>query len=367
MVLMDLSKAFDYLPYDLLIAKLEAYGFGMKCLRFINSYLSGRKQRVKIGSTLTDWLDIASGVPQGSVLGPLLFNIYVNDLIYFIQNTEICNFADDNTIYPCGTNLEGIIIDLEEDLCQALELFESNRLVANPSKFQMMLLGTKHNDKICMEINGATVCPSASVKLLGITIDAGLKFDQHVKTLCQKVNKNVKAFSRVAKLLDLDKEKLLYNSLLLSNFNYCPLIWIFCEKQCNKEINRVHKRALRTLLGDYESTFEYLLTKNNEIAIHMKNLQKLMTEIYKSLNHESPSFMGEFFVQRELTNDLRIKNTLQIPPTKTISFSINSLAFRGSILWNAMPDTIKSAENVFRFKKGIKAWNGVKCSCNICK
>ena len=236
MVLMDLSKAFDCLPYDLLVSKLEAYGFSMKCLRFVHSYLSGRKQRVKIGSTFTDWLDIVSGVPQGSVLGPLLFNIYVNDLIYFIQNTEICNFADDNTIYSCGTNLDGIIIDLEEDLYQALEWFESNRLAANPSTLQMILLGTKLNNKICMKINGAAVCPSASVKLLGITIDAGLKFDQHVKTLYQKVNKNVKAFSR----LDLDKEKVLYNSFLLSNFNYCPLIWLFCGKQCNKEINRVH-------------------------------------------------------------------------------------------------------------------------------
>ena len=81
-------------------------------------------------------------------------------------------------------------MDLDEDLCQALEWFESNRLVANPSKFQMMLLGTKRNDNICKEINGAIVCPSASVKLLGITIDAGLKLDHHVKTMCQKVNKN---------------------------------------------------------------------------------------------------------------------------------------------------------------------------------
>ena len=281
---------------------------------------------MKIGSTFTDWLDIVSGVPQRSVLGPLLFNIYVNDLIYFIQNTEICNFADDNTIYSCGTNLDRIIIDLEEDLCQALEWSDSNRLVANPSKFQMMFLGTKRNDRICMEINGA---PSASVKLLSITIDAGLNFDQHVKTLFQKVNV----------LLDLDKAKSLYNSFLLSNFNYC---WIFCGKQCNKEINRVHKRALRALLGDNESTFECLLTKNNEIAIHTKSLQKLMTEIYKSY-------------------------TLQIPPTRAISFGINSLAFRGSMLWNAMPDTIKTGENGCRFRKGIKAWNGDKCSCNICK
>ena len=92
-----------------------------------------------------------------------------------------------------------------------------------------------------------------------------------------------------------------------------------------------------------------------------------MTEIYKALNHGSSSFTGEFFLQREVLYDLRIKNNLQLPRTKTISFGINSPAFRGSILSNAMPDKIKIAENVFRFKKGIQAWNRDKCSCKICK
>ena len=98
-ILMDLSKAYDCLPHDLLIAKLGAYGLGRSSLRLLMDYLSSRKQRTKVGSSYSKWSEIKHGIPQGSILGPLLFNIFINDLFFVIEKSDICNFADDNTLY----------------------------------------------------------------------------------------------------------------------------------------------------------------------------------------------------------------------------------------------------------------------------
>ena len=112
-VLMDLSKAFDTINHELLIAKLHAYGFEKSALSIVNDYLSNRWQRVKIENSFSDWFELPSGVPQGSVLGPLLFNIYLNDLLWFMEDCELCNFADDTTIFECDEDLNRLISKLE--------------------------------------------------------------------------------------------------------------------------------------------------------------------------------------------------------------------------------------------------------------
>ena len=133
-ILMDLSKAFDCLPHDLLIAKLKAYGVGTKSLHFILSYLSNRKHRVRIGSSFSRWLEVMFGVPQGSILGPILFNIFINDLLSLIQECDICNFADDNTLYACDQDIYIVLNRLNNDLIKAMDWFKYNFIGCKSSK-----------------------------------------------------------------------------------------------------------------------------------------------------------------------------------------------------------------------------------------
>ena len=150
--------------------------------------------------------------------------------------------------------------------------FKLDEMVANPDKFQPSFFGIKEDHELSIEINGDVIKMSDTVKLLGITIDSKLRFNKHVKTICQKTNDKVKAFSRVERYLEPQKASLLYTSFILTNFSYCPLIWMFCGEATNDKVNSVHKRALRVSLNAYTSSFEELLHRNEEGTIHDKNL-----------------------------------------------------------------------------------------------
>ena len=219
-ILMDLSKAYDCLPHDLIIAKFEAYGLSKSSLSLLLDYLTSRKQRVKIGSSYSVW----HGVPQGSILGPLLFNVFINDIFMFIEKTEICNFADDNTIYDCGEDLSNILENLKHDLKILLKWFRINSLQANPGKFQFMILGKKKRNSVKLIINTTEIEESRKVVLLGITIDNLLIFNEHIDNLCRTANYKLHALRRIRKYLSLEKAKLLCNAFINSQFNYIPLV-----------------------------------------------------------------------------------------------------------------------------------------------
>jgi len=149
---MDLSKAFDCVPHDLLIAKLHAYGFDMKTLILFYSYLKNRKQCVKINNVFSSLMVLVSGVPQGSILGPIIFNIFINDIVYFIKS-DLGNFADDNSISDAATNIPDLIKILEKESTNAIEWFRSNDMIVNPEKFQAIIFNRRQKDESIHTLN----------------------------------------------------------------------------------------------------------------------------------------------------------------------------------------------------------------------
>ena len=220
---MDLSKAYDCLPHDLTIAIFKAYGLSKSSLSLLLDYLTSRKQRVKIGSSYSIWNEIKGGVPQGSILGPLLFNAFINDIFVFIEKTEIFNFADDNTIYDCGEDLSNILENLKHDLKILLKWFRINSLQANQGKFQFMILGKKKQNSVKLIINTTEIEETRKVVLLGIPIDNLLIFNEHIDNLCCTANYKLHALRRIRKYLSLEKPKLLSNAFINSQFNYAQL------------------------------------------------------------------------------------------------------------------------------------------------
>ena len=140
------------------------------------------------------------------------------------------------------------------------------------------------------------------VKLLGITIDNELKFDRHVSDICLKANRKLSALIRMSKFLSLDKRQIVFKAFVESQFQYCPLVWMFHSRTLNNRINRLHERALRTVYGDYESSFETLLDKDGSFLIHHQNIQRFAIEIYKMINDEicAPGFKRFILFERHM-------------------------------------------------------------------
>ena len=258
MILMDLSKAYDCLPHDLIIAKLETYGLDTNSLRFLFEYLSCRKQRTKMGSAYSNWSEVLRGIPQRSILGPLLFNIFINNIFFFIEKFEICNFADDYTLYSCDRNLLRIKENLISDIKSISFWCRTNSLKANAGKWQFMILNRKNHRRQRMVIDSITAKESNEVILLLIIIDNKLVFKKHIENLCGIAQYKLHTLTRIKKYLTLDKAILLGNTFKNTHFNYAPLIWMFCRKTFYHKIENNHHRTSKVIYQS-EVSYEILL------------------------------------------------------------------------------------------------------------
>ena len=211
---MDLSKAFDCLPHNLLIAKLEAYGLDISACQLVSSYLSNRKQRVKIGNVKSEWAPLSKGVPQGSILGPLLFNVFMNDLFMFIEQCTLYNYADDDFLARIASNSQDAIASLAHDGNISIDWFCKNGMQANPEKFQFLVISSSKETSHKLILNGTTLESESHVKALGVIIDNKLNFSEHVRAVCRNAARQLNALARISKYLDKSSRNIIYKSFI---------------------------------------------------------------------------------------------------------------------------------------------------------
>lgn len=363
-LMIDLSKAFDSLPHGLLIAKMRAYGLTNNASNLILSYLSQRKQRVKLNSHRSDWQTLLRGVPQGSILGPLLFNVFLNDFFNFIK-CPTYNYADDITFSSHCTELSVLETTLESAAAVSLDWFKSNFMKANPEKFQSMCI-SRYNHDLKINVNGIVVKSTNSVKLLGLHIDNKLSFSDHISVLCKRVGKQVNALCRMARHLNESSLINIYNSFILANFNYGSIVWHLCGVTNTKKIEKLQERALRIIYRDYESNYKDILKRNNMSPLHLQRTRKLLIMIFKIIYDQGKPFEQDFFSLTGSYYNFRNQNTLVKPNCKTSRYGIQSFLFQGVDIWNKLPNEMRLLSDINSFKGAILNWNGPPCSCGSC-
>jgi hypothetical protein len=366
-VLMDLSKAFDCLNHDILINKLESYNVSTTSCKYIKSYLSNRKQRVKLQNTYSPWKDLTIGVPQGSILGPLLFNIFINDIFLCIdKDVTLLNYADDNTLVYSHVNRNDMIDKLEEASHQAIKWFKQNKMKANPDKFQTLYLSRNKNSDVVFKINDVSITPDATVKLLGINFDDELNFSTHVSNICQKAGKQVNALRRLSNVLDAGSKLKIYNSFIQSTFAYCPTVYnTFSIENCRK-LEKIQERALRFVFNDYHSTYNSLLVKASKPSVSDFLIKNTVEQVFKVLHNLAKPIQPSFFLVPNSHYDIRNKNRLKLPNYNTTKYGKHSFRYMGSYLWNSMPNAMQECNSICDFKDMLRGWDGPNCKCGYC-
>ena len=364
-LLTDLFKAFDCINHDLLIAKLSAYGLDNNAVSYFYSYLHNRQQRTKISSQYSEYENVLTGVPQGSILGPFLFNVYICDLFFEIDYIDFTGYADDNTPYTSSSNLDDVISSLKIAVDNMFLWFKLNYLKANGDKCHLLINSNQQQE---IDISGFPVSSEDRVKLLGIDIDSDLNFNYHVNKLCKKSSKKCHTLSRVCKYMGHDQKRVLMNAFISSQFSYCPLIWMFHSRALNQRINKIHERALRLVYrNDGHLSFEELLVKDKSVSIHQKNLQNLAIEIFKSKNDYSPKLMKQVFVFENRPYNLRNPSILKRKKDRTVFYGSESISSLAPKIWELIPTSIKNTQSLDVFKSNIKLWTTDKCQSRLCR
>ena len=356
-VYLDISKAFDSVPHALIVHKLRMYGFNGNLLRWLESYLSGRRQRVLVEGSLSDWLPVTSGVPQGSILGPLLFLLYINDMPSVVRSAKIALFADDAKLVMKISNVEDCLA-LQDDLNNLSDWGKTWGMYFNVSKCKVLTVSRSHNPftkEYC--INENILEHVGNFKDLGVVIDSKLTFREHVRTLINKANAVNGMIKRTFGYnAPLNVKRTLYTSLTRSVLEYCSTVWSPFLHSDIMGIERVQRSMTRFMLGypDGVSYPERCLTLNILPLSYRRQFNDLLF-LFKIIHGIHCTDFQSKLRLVQVNSGLRSGNQgtlLRSNLVSTCNFQ-NSYLIRIVPTWNSLPRELRDCSNLQQFKRGL--------------
>ena len=275
------------------------------------------------------WRTLSKGVPQGSILGPLLFNVFMNDMFLFMKNCNFYNYADDNFVSHSSPDVNVILSKLKNDCHISLKWLDDNGMKANPSKFKFMIMSSEYIEPQELMICDDVFLQSQSdIKVLWVTFDHRLTFNEHIRVCTLKAARQLNALSlsRVSRYLDTKSKSILYNSFVASNFNYCPLVWHFSGVINNNRLEKIQEGSLRILFNDCESDIHDLLDSIEGQTLAMRRLKYMLLEVYKCIKKVNAPCLHNLVNSNIMPYQLRTSK-LEQPLRRTTRYGLRTFSY----------------------------------------
>ena len=358
-VFLDLRKAFDMVDHDILTQKLRIYFQDNTSARFFQSYMSNRSQRTYVNGSLSSSRDVSSGVPQGSILGPLLFGLYINDLPLHLRHksVDLDLFADDSSLSTCGKNLQDYQNILQDSVNDVHEWCTLNRMALNPSKSKCMVITSRqmhqrHPLDLSLQLNGKTIQQVREHRLLGVKIDDQLNWVAHINFIQKRLSKNIYLLSRLWHFVSLSALKTFFYAHCYSHVNYASPVWCKAESVHIKKLDRLLRRGIRIMHRDQSMTTEekYRYLDIKPLANQFNcNVSVLMFKQYLGL---APLYI------RKLFPDVRNARTLnyKLPVARLKNLTNQRFAVQGVAVWNSLPLFCKNCTSLRSFKRSLRLY-----------